>query len=160
MNHKYFITFLLSLGLMTAIVNTAHAVKAYPHPITVTQPDGTTLTIQIHGDEFLNWVTVGNRLVAKGEDGFYYYASFNSDGTKSISRTRAKAETLSISQTSTVRPPESALAAARIKRESTAFLHSLSSSCRGLLIRNPSDRIRDRRLQLFRRLINVINEQV
>lgn len=122
MNHRYFITFLLSLGLMTGIVNTAHAVKAYPHPITVTQPDGTTLTIQIHGDEFLNWVTVGNRLVAKGEDGFYYYASFNSDGTKSISRTRAKAETLSISQTSTVRPPESALAAARIKRESTAFI--------------------------------------
>jgi len=29
-----------------------YAVKAYPFPITVTQPDGTSLTILLHGDEF------------------------------------------------------------------------------------------------------------
>ena len=32
----------------------AYAVKAYPHPIQVTQPDGSVLTIRKHGDEFLN----------------------------------------------------------------------------------------------------------
>lgn len=28
------------------------AVPAYPHPVTIIQPDGTTLTVQLSGDEF------------------------------------------------------------------------------------------------------------
>ena len=31
------------------------AVKAWPYPVTVTQPDGTTLVIRIHGDENRSW---------------------------------------------------------------------------------------------------------
>ena len=33
------------------------AVKAWPYPVTVTQPDGSTLTIVLHGDENRSWKT-------------------------------------------------------------------------------------------------------
>lgn len=117
MNHRIFTRILLALGLLFCAATAAYAVKAYPYPITITQPDGTTLTIQIHGDEFLHWTTVGNRLVEKGEDGFYYYASFNSDGTKSLSKTRAVAgSSIMRSSGQPVTPPQAAIAAANIKR--------------------------------------------
>lgn len=57
----------------------ANAVIAYPHPINVTQPDGTVITIQLHGDEYLNWVTCGNSLVEKGDDGYWHYTSFDAN---------------------------------------------------------------------------------
>ena len=66
-----FLTFLL------AISTQLFAVKAYPYPIQVRQPDGTTITLLKHGDEFLHWTTSGGKLVEKGEDGFYYNASFD-----------------------------------------------------------------------------------
>ena len=48
------------------------AVKAYPYPITVTQPDGTTLTIRLHGDENRSWATtLAGKPVSKGSDGFW-----------------------------------------------------------------------------------------
>lgn len=70
----------LFLILLLASVSALHAVIAYNKPINVTQPDGTVLTIRIHGDEFLHWTTCGNSLVAKGADGYWRYASFNADG--------------------------------------------------------------------------------
>ena len=49
-----------------------HAVKAYPYPVTVTQPDGTTLTIRLYGDENRSWkTTLDGRPVAQGPDGFW-----------------------------------------------------------------------------------------
>ena len=48
------------------------AVKAYPYPVKVTQPDGTTLTIRIHGDENRSWkTTLDGRPVCQGADGFW-----------------------------------------------------------------------------------------
>ena len=120
MSTRFFTKILLALGFLACTATAAYAVKAYPYPIKVTQPDGTTITIQVHGDEFLNWTTAGNRLVEKGSDGFYYYASFNSDGTKSISKSRATSTTLASFTASvsgnTVRPPQAAIAAAKAKR--------------------------------------------
>lgn len=50
-------------------------VRAYPHPKTVTQPDGTVLTIMGHGDEFQNYVTTTDGYtVIKDTDGTYRYA--------------------------------------------------------------------------------------
>ena len=46
------ILLLLAVSLTTAL---AWAVKADPTPIVVTQPDGTRLTVVLHGDEHINW---------------------------------------------------------------------------------------------------------
>ena len=53
----------------------AAAVPASPVPQTVTQPDGTTVTLRLHGDEFYNFVTtLDGYTVARNDDGFYTYA--------------------------------------------------------------------------------------
>lgn len=50
----------------------AAARPAYPGRIVVTQPDGSRLTLQIHGDEWGHWLTdASGRVVAQDEDGFY-----------------------------------------------------------------------------------------
>ena len=48
------------------------AVKAWPYPVTVVQPDGTTLTIRIHGDENRSWkTTLDGRPVFQDATGFW-----------------------------------------------------------------------------------------
>lgn len=99
---------------------TASAIKAYPHPITVIQPDGSSLTIQLHGDEFLNWTTCNGKLVQQAKDGFYYYASFNADGSTTLSKSRASSSgmnSIASMNTSHVEIPASLIQAAKIKRE-------------------------------------------
>ena len=55
------------------------SIGAYPFPITVTQPDGTKITVKLHGDEWYNWTssTDGYRLV-KNNKGIYEYAQLKS----------------------------------------------------------------------------------
>ena len=51
------------LTLMIALLGFSlqlFAVKAYPYPVTVTQPDGSSLTIRLHGDENRSWATTLN----------------------------------------------------------------------------------------------------
>lgn len=51
------------------------AVRAYPHPKKIQQPDGSTLTIVGHGDEYSHYVTTTDGYtVVKGYDGVYRYA--------------------------------------------------------------------------------------
>ncbi len=59
-------TFTMSVILCSSV----KASPAYPYPITITQPDGTILTIQLEGDEFVKR--------AKTTDG--YTLMFNADG--------------------------------------------------------------------------------
>ena len=48
------------------------AVKAWPYPVTVTQPDGTTLVIRIHGDENRSWkTTLDGRPVFQDAQGYW-----------------------------------------------------------------------------------------
>ena len=62
---------LLLLGLLVFSLQ-LHAVKAYPYPVTVVQPDGTTLTIRLYGDENRSWkTTLDGRPVFQGADGFW-----------------------------------------------------------------------------------------
>ena len=52
------------------------AVPARPGKITKTQPDGSTIVIQLHGDEWSHWMTnEAGQLLEKGEDGFYHPSS-------------------------------------------------------------------------------------
>ena len=53
----------------------------YSKPIDVPQPDGTTVTLLMRGDEFLNFITtIDGYTVVKGADGFYHYADKGADG--------------------------------------------------------------------------------
>ncbi|HEY5592846.1 MAG TPA: M6 family metalloprotease domain-containing protein [Paludibacter sp.] len=57
------------------------AVKAYPFPITVTQPDGTQLTIRLKGDEFHHFQTTEDGyILKKNVKGYLTYAILNSSG--------------------------------------------------------------------------------
>ena len=49
---KTILTLALALGL-----SSAWAAKAWDMPITITQPDGTTITVFQHGDEHFSWYT-------------------------------------------------------------------------------------------------------
>ncbi len=66
---NFILLFLLLTSMQMA------AVRAYPRPQKIMQPDGTTLTIMGHGDEFRHYVTTTDGYtVMKGADGFYRYA--------------------------------------------------------------------------------------
>ena len=91
---KKILILIATIGLLLSFAKEAEAVRAYPWPITVTQPDGSKITIQVFGDEFLNWTVCGNRLVKKAADGYYYYANFDTNGV-------IQATTLKASGTST-----------------------------------------------------------
>ncbi len=110
--------FLFILLLISLSPERTFAVAASPYPVQVVQPDRSTITIRIHGDEFLNWTTCGERLVSRGSDGFFYYADFKADGSKELSGVRAVYNNIALlDQTLTsVRPPAAAIEKARLAR--------------------------------------------
>ncbi len=60
------------LGLLCL---SAQAVPADPTPVQVTQPDGTKLTVSLHGDEFFHFTTTSDGYtVLKDASGYYTYA--------------------------------------------------------------------------------------
>lgn len=66
--------FIIVLFLILASVR-VYGVRAYPHPKTIVQPDGTSLTIVGHGDEFQHYVTTTDGYtVLKASDGVFRYA--------------------------------------------------------------------------------------
>ena len=63
---------LLVMGLLCL---TARSIPADPKPIQVQQPDGTMLTIKLHGDEFFHYTTTSDGYtVVKNDKGYYTYA--------------------------------------------------------------------------------------
>ena len=65
------------MGLMCLA---ARAVPADPTPSKVTQPDGSRLTLVLHGDEFFNYLTTDDGYtVVKNAAGFYTYARLDGD---------------------------------------------------------------------------------
>jgi len=68
-------SFLLALGVQ--------AIPAHKGKVTITQPDGTTVTLRLHGDEYLHFTTTDDGYsVVKSADGFYRYARL--DGGKLV----------------------------------------------------------------------------
>jgi M6 family metalloprotease-like protein len=66
-------------SMMTPI--TANAIMAYPYPVQVNQPDGTVVTVQLHGDEFLNFATtLDGYTIIRNSLGAYAYAEQGDDG--------------------------------------------------------------------------------
>ena len=63
--------FVVSILLMLCALSLT-AAPAYPGRIVCTQPDGTTIGIHLHGDEFGHWVTDdAGRILKKDADGFW-----------------------------------------------------------------------------------------
>lgn len=70
---------LATLALLLGALHILSAVPAYPGKIRVTQPDGSVITIRIHGDEWFHYVTDENgRVIARGADGFFHPAEMPS----------------------------------------------------------------------------------
>ena len=68
----------------------ASAIPARQHPYTITQPDGTQLTVTMVGDErgsFL--VDQSGRLVCKNENGAYYFGNIDNNGIVKCSEIQA-----------------------------------------------------------------------
>ena len=67
----------LVMGMLCLV---ARAIPADPTPVQVTQPDGTTLTVALHGDEFFHFTTTADGYtVLKNAAGYYTYARLNGD---------------------------------------------------------------------------------
>ena len=63
---------LLLLGLLCL---TVRAIPADPTPVRVSQPDGSVLTVALHGDEFFHFTTTADGYtVVKNTAGYYTYA--------------------------------------------------------------------------------------
>lgn len=66
---------ILILGMMLVIATTMQAIPAKRGNVTVTQPDGTTITIQLHGDEWNHFTTTADGYTVKqNAHGYYMYA--------------------------------------------------------------------------------------
>jgi len=70
--------FVCILSALTCIA--AWGAKAYPFPVQVEQADGTILTIRIHGDEHMNYVTTTDGVLLSAKDNSYYIATIDSYG--------------------------------------------------------------------------------
>ncbi|MFI3288437.1 MAG: M6 family metalloprotease domain-containing protein [Rikenellaceae bacterium] len=84
------------LSLMIAATIFASALNASASParrgnVTVTQADGTTLTIRLHGDEHFNYRSTVDGYPIVEKDGFYYYASYESPSNIEITDVRVNA---------------------------------------------------------------------
>lgn len=74
--------------LAAASWTSAMAVPAYPKPIVVTQPDGTQITIQLHGDEHVHWAeTTDGYTLLRDEAGYLTFAQLQ-DGQLVASKLR------------------------------------------------------------------------
>ncbi len=73
----------LSLIILTIVFGTLSlmACPGYSKPVDVPQPDGSTITLLMHGDEFRHFITTTDGYtVVKGNDGFYHYADKGVNG--------------------------------------------------------------------------------
>ena len=61
------------IAALLCLARVASAIPADPKPFTKIQPDGSVITLQMHGDEWFGWTTdvSTNRVVALSADGYY-----------------------------------------------------------------------------------------
>lgn len=64
------------LYMLTLVVCQSIAVPAYRGAVKITQPDGSQVTLQLHGDEWLHFSTTSDGFsVVKNQQGYYVYAA-------------------------------------------------------------------------------------
>lgn len=68
--------------VLSMFFQVVYAIRANPKPMVVTQPDGTTLTIRMHGDEFGHFRTTDDGYqIKQNEKGFFIYDLTGSTST-------------------------------------------------------------------------------
>ena len=83
---------LATLALLLGALHILSAIPAYPGKIQVTQPDGSVITIRIHGDEWYHYATDElGRVVARGTDGFFRPAALPSEAARAEAAEMRKA---------------------------------------------------------------------
>ena len=76
-------TIIVMLAIITVSIM---AIPAHKKPIQVTQPDGTTVTIKLHGDEWMHFNTTADGYsVVKNQQGYYVYAEKKNGELKATS---------------------------------------------------------------------------
>lgn len=66
---------IISIAVTAICAIAAHPMPAHPAPATVIQPDGTSLTVRLHGDEFMHYTTtIDGYTVIRDDSGTYRYA--------------------------------------------------------------------------------------
>ncbi len=82
--------FALLFVLLACFFTTAtYAVPAYPGLITVKQKDGSSITIQVHGDEYFHYTTTSDGYFVAQKEGVYYYADMAFNGEIYVSKVKA-----------------------------------------------------------------------
>lgn len=70
--------FVLLVTALVMGVSMAFAIPAHPKKVTVKQPDGTAVTLWLHGDEYLHYTTTGDGYsVVQNSNGYYVYAQLD-----------------------------------------------------------------------------------
>lgn len=90
--NKHLFRYLLAAGLLVGASGTAWAIKANPKPITVKQPDGSTLVIRVHGDENFHYITTTDGfLIQRDKDGYFKYVQTDASqgGARKLTERRA-----------------------------------------------------------------------
>ncbi len=76
---------IIFLNLVLLMASALFAVPAKRGTMTVKQPDGTTLNISKHGDEYFHYTTTDDGyLLTKNADGIYEYAEFDGQDIRSL----------------------------------------------------------------------------
>lgn len=83
---------IIAAAVAALICTVANAIPASPVPFTAVQPDGTTILLQRHGDEFFNWTTIAgtDQIVKQDADGWWKPSTIDSQAMQNgIARRRA-----------------------------------------------------------------------
>ena len=90
-NRHVRITLGISLLLSVLFGQDATADPANPRPFRYTQPDGSSVTLVLHGDEYFNWTTdTEGRVMERGADGIYRYTGASSTSIRRRAAAQAK----------------------------------------------------------------------
>lgn len=82
---KSFKRLLLASAIAMGSAHGVNAIGAYPRPIVMRQPDGTTLLVRIQGDENYHFVTTSDGfMLKKDREGFFCYVDYDMKTGKRI----------------------------------------------------------------------------
>ncbi|MDE7443061.1 MAG: M6 family metalloprotease domain-containing protein, partial [Muribaculaceae bacterium] len=125
----------LLLAYLLTLSLAAHAIIAHPSPATITQPDGSTVEIKLHGDEYLSFTTtIDGFTLILDNDGFMKYAVLANDSLLSSdivahdASLRSKTEKQWLSKTPHYLVPKHSAAEAMSKRRNVSMAPALSLS--------------------------------